>query len=61
LLRTSYFPSYTQIGDKFIANKMIFVDGLVEGKSTTITYDNISASDIPDNVFTKAYIERVNR
>ncbi len=61
LLRTSYFPSYTKIDDKFIANKTIFVDALVEGKSTTITYDNISASDIPDNVFTKAYIERVNR
>jgi len=61
LLRTSYFPSYTKIEDKFIANKMIFVDALVEGKSTTVTYDNISAADIPDTVFSKAYIERVNR
>lgn len=61
LLRTSYYPSYTQVNEKFIANKMIYVDALVEGKSTTIVYDNISVADIPDNVFSKAYIERVNR
>ena len=61
LLRTSYFPSYAKAGDNFIADKVIYIDELVEDKKTTITFSDLSVSPIPDNVFTKAYVERVNR
>ena len=61
LLRTSFFPSYAKVGDSFIADRMIFVDALVENKTTSVTITEITAATIPDNVFTKAYIERVNR
>lgn len=61
LLRTSYFPSYVRAGDSFIANEMIFVDALVEGRVTRVTLSDVSTADIPDSVFTKAYVERVNR
>ncbi len=60
LLRTSYYPSYAKAGDVFIPNKMIFIDNLIEGKKTTITVTDISVKDIPDSIFTKAYVERVN-
>lgn len=61
LLRTSYFPSYARAGGSFIADEQLFVDALVEGKSTGVTLSNISTAEIPNNVFTKAYVERVNR
>ena len=61
LMRTSYYPSYTTSDDKYIATKMIFVDELIEGKKTTITISDISFKDIPDSVFTKSYVERVNK
>ena len=61
LLRTSLFPSYAKAGDHYIASKMIFVDELVEGKKTSITLSEISLEPLPDSVFTKSYIERVNR
>ncbi len=61
LLRTAFYPSYVRVGDSFIADRTIFVDALVENKRTTITITNISTSPIPNNVFTKAYVERVNR
>lgn len=61
LLRTSYYPSYTRAGESYIANKMIFADALVEGKTTSITLTDVSTTAIPDSVFTKAYVERVNR
>ena len=61
LLRTSYYPSYTRAGDSYIANRMIFADALVEGKTTSITLSDVSTASIPDSVFTKAYVERVNR
>ena len=61
LLRTSYYPSYTRAGESYIANRIIFADALVEGKTTSITLTDISAATIPNSVFTKAYVERVNR
>ena len=61
LLRTSYFPSYARAGGSFVPDQQLFVDALVEDKSTRVTVNNISTNTIPDNVFTKAYVERVNR
>jgi outer membrane lipoprotein-sorting protein len=61
LMRTSYYPEYAKAGDSFIPVKMIFIDELIEGKKTQITISDISLADLPDSVFTKAYVERVNR
>ncbi len=61
LMRTSYLPTYTRIGGKYIPAKMIFVDNLIEGKKTQITLRDISIDPLPDSLFTKAYVERVNR
>lgn len=61
LLRTLYLPSYAKAGDSFIADQQLYVDALVENKQTKITLENISTAEIPDSVFTKAYVERVNR
>lgn len=60
-MRTSFFPNYAKVGDKYLPSKMLFVDKLTEGRKTQITMTNISLDDLPDSVFTKAYVERVNR
>jgi outer membrane lipoprotein-sorting protein len=61
LLRTAYFPSYARVGDAFIADRVIYVDALVAGRSTEITISDVSTAELPDYIFTKAYVERVNR
>ena len=61
LLRTSLFPSYARAGEQYVASKMIFIDRLVEGQKTTIALSNISLAPLPNTLFTKSYIERVNR
>jgi outer membrane lipoprotein-sorting protein len=61
LMRTSLYPSYARAGGNVIPTKMIFIDELVEGKKTTINITNISVEDLPDSIFTKSYVERVNR
>ena len=60
LMRSSYYPTYAKAGTNYIATKMIFVDELIKGKKTTITISDISTKDLPDSIFTKAYVERVN-
>lgn len=61
LMRTSYFPKYKKVEGEYYAAKMIFVDELVENKKTVITIEELSLDNIPDSVFTKAYVEKVNR
>ena len=60
LLRTAYYTSYAKIGSSYVADKILFVDALVQGKKTQIALSGISTALIPDSVFTKAYVERVN-
>ena len=60
LMRSSYYLKYIKLGENFIPTKTIFQDELVEGKKTTITLSDVSTKDIPDSVFTKSYVERVN-
>lgn len=60
LLRSSYYTKYQVVNGQYVSSYMIFQDELIEGKKTTIQLSNISTQDIPDTVFTKSYIERVN-
>lgn len=61
LMRTALFPNYVKIADAVIPRVMVFVDELVEGSRTQITLTEISLNDLPDTVFTKAFLERANR
>lgn len=61
LLRTSYYTNYVQIGNSFIPTTQIFQDGLIPEKRTQSTYTDISTKPIPDDVFSKAYLERMSK
>ena len=61
LMRSGLFPSYAWVENGVIPTQMIFIDELVEGKKTQITLSEISTAKLPDNVFTKAFLERANR
>lgn len=60
LLRSSYYTQYKVVNNQYVSTYMIFQDELIEGKKTTIQLSAISTEDIPETVFTKSYIERVN-
>jgi outer membrane lipoprotein-sorting protein len=61
LLRTSYYTNYVQIGESFIPTTQIYQDGLIPEKRTQSTYTDISTKPIPDDVFSKAYLERLSK
>jgi outer membrane lipoprotein-sorting protein len=60
LMRMEYYPGYVQVGDKFIPTKILFIDCIKEGEKTEVTIKDHSVAAIPDSVFTKRYLERVN-
>ena len=61
LMRTAYYPNYVEVAGRFIPSRMLFVDELKEGEKSQVTIRDVSLSALPDSVFTKAYLERVNR
>ena len=61
LLRTSLYPNYSKVSGHYLPSRMIFTDELVKGKQTVITLSDISLDRLPDTIFSKAYLESVNR
>jgi outer membrane lipoprotein-sorting protein len=67
-LRTTAIPTYQRLGDRFVPVNVVIVDELrgatVDGQfqpeRTVITVTRPSLRDIPDMVFTQAYLERVS-
>ncbi len=60
LMRTILMPKYTKMGNKFVPTQTIIRDELNKGEQTQQIVSEISASAIPDKVFTKAYLESLN-
>jgi hypothetical protein len=61
LLRSSYYLKYAKIGDNLISTQMIFKDETMDNAKTTITITNISTDELDESIFSKSYLERINR
>lgn len=60
LMRSSYYPRWSKVGNKVVASQQLFVDEIVPGRQTESQLSNLSTEALPDQIFTKAYLERVN-
>jgi len=69
LLRTSAIPDYYQIGGRFVPKQILFVDALhgmvINGKfvneKTQISISKASFNKVADSVFSKTFLETVNK
>jgi hypothetical protein len=69
LLRTSAIPDYYQIGGRFVPKQILFVDALrgavINGsfvnEKTQVTITKPSFNKVADSVFSKTFLETVNR
>ena len=60
LMRTSLYPRYERVGEKLLPKQALIIDELNEGERTQLTMSDATTRTIPDSVFSKAYLERVN-
>ena len=60
LMRTAVYPRYTKIYDRFLPSNALIVDELNEGERTQFSLQDATTAEIPDYVFSKSYLERVN-
>lgn len=61
LMRTTVYGRYVRLGGKQLPSQIIIVDELNPGERSVLTMTQQSVARIPDNVFTKAYLERTSR
>jgi outer membrane lipoprotein-sorting protein len=61
LMRTIAYPKYQTVSGKFVPQSILIVDNLKEGEKTQLTFASQSVSKLPESVFTKEYLERVNK
>jgi outer membrane lipoprotein-sorting protein len=69
LLRTSAFPEYYQVGSRYVPKRILFVEelrgaqinGKFENEKTMITINKPSFEKVADSVFSKAFLESVNK
>ena len=67
-MRTTAIPTYQKVGERWVTKKIVILDHLVFRKvndknvyeRTTITVSNPSLKKLPDTVYTKEYLEKVN-
>lgn len=61
LLRTIAIPRYQTVNGKFVPVNMLILDNLKPGEKTQMTFASPSVSRLPDSVFNKEYLQRVNQ
>jgi outer membrane lipoprotein-sorting protein len=61
LMRTIAIPKYQTVNGRFVPVTELIVDNLKQGEKTQLTLANVSITKLPDSVFTKEYLERVNQ
>jgi outer membrane lipoprotein-sorting protein len=69
LLRTSAFPDYHQVGNRFVPRRILFeetlkgatIDGKFVHERTQITITRPSFVRVPDSTYSKTFLESVNK
>lgn len=61
LMSSTLYGKYVSIKGKFIPQLWRFEDKLKKGEITVVSLEAPSLESLPDNVFTKAYLEQVNQ
>ncbi|HEY9053472.1 MAG TPA: outer membrane lipoprotein-sorting protein [Rectinemataceae bacterium] len=61
LMRTTLFPKYVELEGKLLPSQILIIDEINKGEKSQITMAEQSVEKLPDKVFTKAFLEQVNR
>jgi len=60
LLKTCTFDKYKEMAGRVRPTRLIMVDALKKGQQSVLEYSNMKLRDLPDKVFSKDYLKRLN-
>jgi len=61
LMRTTLYPKYVALDGKLLPSQILIIDEINKGEKSQITMAEQSVETLPDKVFTKAFLEQVNK
>lgn len=61
LMRTTLYPKYVELDGNLLPSQILIVDEINKGEKSQITMAEQSIEKLPDKIFTKAFLEQVNR
>ena len=61
LMRTTLYPKYLTLEGKLLPSQILIVDEINKGEKSQITMAEQSVEKLPDKVFTKTFLEQVNK
>lgn len=60
LLKTCLYEDFRQMGGKLRPARLIMTDALAKGTESTLRYSDLKLRDLPDRIFTKEYLRRLD-
>jgi outer membrane lipoprotein-sorting protein len=60
LLKTCRYEEFHNLGGKVRPTRLVMVDALQKGGESTLEYSNLKLRELPDQVFTKEYLRRLD-
>jgi len=60
LLKTCRYEDFRSLGGKVRPTKLVMTDALTKGAESTLEYSNLKLRELPDQIFTKEYLRRLD-
>lgn len=61
LLKTGYYQEYRALGGETRPTRLVIEDALRRGRQSVLEYHDMVVRDLPDKIFTKDYLKKLNR
>jgi len=61
LMQSAYFLQYTQIDNRYVPIKQMFIDEFEKGNRTVVDLSSIKTDKLDDALFTKAHLESLSK
>lgn len=60
LLKTCLYEDFRMLGDKVRPARLVMTDALSQGTESTLLYSDLKLRELPDQIFTKEYLRRLD-
>ncbi|TAK90363.1 MAG: outer membrane lipoprotein-sorting protein [Burkholderiaceae bacterium] len=60
LLKTAWYENYQQMQGRIRPTRIVLKDAVKKGEQSVLDYSNMQMRDLPDRIFTKSYLQRLN-
>ena len=59
LMKTCYYQKFVKMQGEQRPSRLVMIDNLNQGNKSTLDYSNMQLEDLPDKVFTKDYLKKL--